>query len=71
MAAPSMIFSLYKICRPQVTPQIFDEELFDIMPNMLGHLSDNHIRLMTDKKRFIYSPLSLGKRERPPVPVFI
>ena len=43
---------LYKIYRPKVTHQTTDDELFDIMSKMLGHLNDNHVRLATaDRSR--------------------
>jgi carboxyl-terminal processing protease len=44
--------ALYQVYRPKVTPKTTDDELFEIMSNMLGHLNDNHVRLMTaDRKR--------------------
>jgi hypothetical protein len=36
---------LYKVYRPKVTPETTDEELFDILAQMLGHLNDNHVHL--------------------------
>ena len=36
---------LYSVYRPKVTPETTDDELFDIMSQMLGHLNDNHVRL--------------------------
>lgn len=36
---------LYRVYRPKVTPQTTDDELFDIMSKMLGHLNDLHVRL--------------------------
>jgi C-terminal processing protease CtpA/Prc len=44
--------ALYKIYRPQVTPRTTEDELFTVMSNMLGHLNDNHVRLITPQKRF-------------------
>jgi len=44
--------ALYKVYRPRVTPQTTDEELFDIMASMLGHLNDNHVRLVSPFRRF-------------------
>jgi carboxyl-terminal processing protease len=44
--------ALYKIYRPQVTPRTTGDELFTVMSNMLGHLNDNHVRLITPQKRF-------------------
>jgi carboxyl-terminal processing protease len=39
--------ALYNIYRPLVTPNTADDELFAIMSKMLGHLNDNHVRLMS------------------------
>jgi hypothetical protein len=39
--------AIYRVYRPQVTPETTDDELFDISSNMLGHLNDNHVRLNT------------------------
>lgn len=36
---------LYRVYRPQVTPQTDDDELFAIMSSMLTHLNDLHVRL--------------------------
>ena len=43
---------LYKIYRPRVTPETTDDELFDVMSNMLGHLNDNHVILQSPSRRF-------------------
>ena len=37
--------AIYKVYRSQVTPETTDDELFNILSNMLGHLNDNHVRL--------------------------
>ena len=39
--------ALYNIYRPLVTAKTSDDELFSIMSKMLGHLNDNHVRLMS------------------------
>ena len=39
--------AIYKVYRPQVTAETTDDELFNILTNMLGHLNDNHVRLST------------------------
>ena len=36
---------LYKVYRPKIKPNTTDDELFEIMSNMLGHLNDLHVRL--------------------------
>lgn len=38
---------LYQVYRPKVTASTTDEELFDIMASMLGHLNDNHVNLLS------------------------
>jgi len=47
--------AIYKVYRPQVTPETTDDELFDILSNMLGHLNDNHVRLTTQNPDRYYS----------------
>ena len=37
--------ALYQVYRPQVSSSTSDDELFEILSNMLGHLNDNHVRL--------------------------
>ncbi len=54
---------LYKVYRPKVTPETTDEELFDIMAQMLGHLNDNHVRLRSPFKSFGAGILQEKKRE--------
>jgi tetratricopeptide (TPR) repeat protein len=44
--------ALYEIYRPQVTPETTNEELFEIMSRLLGHLNDNHVRLQYGERRF-------------------
>ncbi len=44
--------ALYKIYRPRVTAQTTDEELFDIMATLIGHLNDNHVRLTSPFRSF-------------------
>ncbi len=44
--------ALYEIYRPQVTAQTTDDELFDIMSGVLGHLNDNHVGLQYGDRRF-------------------
>jgi len=44
--------ALYRIYRPRVTAQTTDEELFDILSALLGHLNDNHVGLRSPSRRF-------------------
>ena len=44
--------ALYALYRPRVNADTTDEELFDIMSSLLGHLNDNHVRLSSDDRRF-------------------
>jgi len=46
--------ALYKVYRSKVTPQTTDDELFEIMSSMLGHLNDNHVRLSSEKPFRVY-----------------
>ena len=46
--------ALYKVYRPKVTPRTTDDELFEILSNMLGHLNDNHVRLMTADRSKVF-----------------
>jgi carboxyl-terminal processing protease len=54
---------LYKVYRPRVTPKTTDDELFDIMAGMLGHLNDNHVRLASPKRQFGAGVLQQTKNE--------
>jgi carboxyl-terminal processing protease len=47
--------AIYKVYRPQVTPETTDDELFNILSNMLGHLNDNHVRLSTQNPNRYFS----------------
>jgi tetratricopeptide (TPR) repeat protein len=44
--------TLYRVYRPQVTAQTSDDQLFDVMASLLGHLNDNHVRLIAPDRRF-------------------
>ena len=44
--------ALYDIYRPQVSKNTTDDELFDIITAMLGHLDDAHVSLMAAKRPF-------------------
>lgn len=45
--------ALYDVYRPRVTADTTDEELFEVMSEMLGHLDDNHVMLISeDPPRF-------------------
>src|SRR5689334_22727467 len=44
--------ALYRIYRPRVTSATTDDELFDIMAALLGHLNDNHVRLNSSTRKF-------------------
>lgn len=37
--------ALYRVYRPRVTSQTTDDELFEVMSSLLGHLNDNHVSL--------------------------
>ena len=54
---------LYNVYRPKVTPETTDEELFDVMSQMLGHLNDNHVRLRSPFSSFGAGILQEIKRE--------
>ncbi|UCC39689.1 MAG: S41 family peptidase [Candidatus Aminicenantes bacterium] len=54
---------LYKVYRPKVNPKTTDDELFDIMARMLGHLNDNHVRLRSSTRSFGAGILNDIKRE--------
>ena len=54
---------LYKVYRPKVTPETTDDELFDIMSQMLGHLNDNHVRLRSSTRSYGAGILNEIKRE--------
>jgi C-terminal processing protease CtpA/Prc/Tfp pilus assembly protein PilF len=40
--------ALYGVYRPRVTPATGDDDLFEIMSDMLGHLNDNHVFIASD-----------------------
>ncbi len=44
--------ALYAIYRPRVDAETSDEELFDVISSLLGHLNDNHVRLSAGERRF-------------------
>jgi len=54
---------LYKVYRPKVTAETTDDELFDIMASMLGHLNDNHVRLRSATRSFCSGLLQNIKNE--------
>ena len=43
--------ALYRTYRPQVTPQTTDQELWDILLAMMGHLNDAHVCLADETRR--------------------
>jgi len=45
-------YALYKVYRPRVTAKTTDDELFDILSALLGHLKDNHVRLQAPPRSF-------------------
>ena len=57
--------ALYDIYAPQVTDQMDDRELFDILSAMLTHLNDVHVNLITPFERFnsSYANYPNGKPE--------
>jgi hypothetical protein len=44
--------ALYAVYRPRVTAQTTNEELFEIMASLLGHLNDNHVNLRAPTRHF-------------------
>src|SRR5262245_10416683 len=44
--------ALYRVYRPRVTAKTTDDELFDVMSAMIGHLNDNHVGLRSPSRRF-------------------
>lgn len=54
---------LYEVYRPKVTPETTDDELFDIMSQLLGHLNDNHVRLESSTRSYSAGILNEIKRE--------
>lgn len=47
--------AIYEVYRPKVTPKTSDDELFNIMSEMLGHLNDNHVSLGKENPTRYYS----------------
>jgi carboxyl-terminal processing protease len=43
--------ALYRVYRPQVTSATTDQELWDILLTMMGHLNDGHLALADGKRR--------------------
>ena len=44
--------AIYRIYRPRVTVETSNDELYEILCSMLGHLNDNHVRLIYGERRF-------------------
>ncbi len=44
--------ALHRIYRPRVTPKTTEDELFEILAALLGHLNDNHVGLRSPSRRF-------------------
>ena len=55
--------NLYHVYRPRVNPETTEDELFDIMSQMLGHLNDNHVRLISEKRSYCAGILEEIKNE--------
>ncbi len=55
--------ALYKVYRPKVTKETTNDELFDIMSSMLGHLNDNHVSLRGNGRYYCAGLLQQVKRE--------
>lgn len=53
--------SLHRIYRTRVTPTSSPDELFTIMSEMLGHLNDNHVLLLSDELDRSFSAGYLGR----------
>jgi carboxyl-terminal processing protease len=47
--------ALYNIYRPFVNRETTDDELFSIISKMLGHLNDNHVRLISENPDRFYA----------------
>lgn len=43
--------ALYRVYRPQVTPETTDSQLYDIMMSMMRHLNDSHVGLTVGERR--------------------
>lgn len=55
--------ALYRVYRPRVTSTTTDDELFDVMSSLLGHLNDNHVNLRSPSRRFSAGILQDLKQE--------
>ena len=55
--------ALFRVYRPRVTPQTTDDQLFDIMTGLLGHLNDNHVRLISQSRGYQSGILGQMKME--------
>lgn len=55
--------ALYKVYRSRVTSKTTDEELFQVLADMLGNLNDNHVTLLSPKRRFQSGILGQMKME--------
>ena len=44
--------ALYAVYRPRVSAETDDDELFNVMASLLGHLNDNHVRLKAPSRTF-------------------
>jgi len=44
--------ALYRVYRPLVTRETTEDELFEIMSRLLGHLNDNHVTLVAGERQF-------------------
>ena len=44
--------ALHAVYRPRVTAATTDGELFEVMASLLGHLNDNHVRLLAGERSF-------------------
>lgn len=53
--------ALYNVYRPKVNQKTTDDELFDIMSDLLGHLNDNHVWLRSKSLKRQYRSGLLGE----------
>ena len=54
--------ALYQVYRPKITAGTTDQELFEILSKILGHLNDNHVRLRSQNPDRSFSAGYLHQR---------
>jgi peptidase S41-like protein/tricorn protease-like protein len=53
--------ALYNVYRPKVNPNTTEDELFDILSDLIGHLNDNHVWLRSKSLKRQYRSGLLGE----------